>query len=59
MAFYTDMAPGDTLVINGTIVTLEKKSGKRARLRVEGDAEVRRVPAKPPHGKEPPDGRRS
>lgn len=48
MAFFTDLAPGDTLIIGGTSVTVERKSGKRVRLRVEGDADIHRVPAPEP-----------
>ncbi|HRO60512.1 MAG TPA: hypothetical protein PKZ27_02765 [Rhodocyclaceae bacterium] len=57
MSFYTDLAPGDTLLIGGTLVTLEKKSGKRVRLKVEGDAKVQRVPQPQPAPQETPDGR--
>ena len=56
MTFYTDLAPGDTLQIGDTLVVFEKKSGRKARLKVVGDAEVRRRPPPPPE-QEPTDGR--
>ena len=56
MTFYTDLEPGDTLQIGDTLVALEKKSGRKVRLKVVGDAEVRRLPRTPPD-QEQPDGR--
>lgn len=35
---YLDLAPGDSVVLeNGMTITLEHKSGRRARLRLNGD----------------------
>lgn len=40
MALFLDVGTEDTLRIGDTLVTLEYKSGRRARLRIEGSAEV-------------------
>lgn len=56
MTFYTDLAPGDMLKIGDTVVVFEKKSGRKARLKILGDAEVRRLPQPPPE-QEHADGR--
>lgn len=43
MALFLDVGPNDMLRINDTIVTVERKSGSRARLRILGPAEVELV----------------
>lgn len=49
MAVYQELAPGDTLLIgSGTRIRLERKSGGRARLRIESDQDVDRVKAGEP-----------
>lgn len=46
MAFFVDLAPGDTLVVgHGTRIVMESKTGQRARLRVDSDQDVERVKA--------------
>lgn len=40
MALFLDVSTEDILRIGDTLVTLEQKSGKRARIRIEGPAEV-------------------
>lgn len=57
MPYYTDLAPGDTLQIGDTLVTLEKKSGRKVRLKVVGVADVRRLPPPPVPPQEQDDGR--
>ena len=39
--FY-DLQPGDVLSINGSFITVESKTGRRVRLKVESDAPVQR-----------------
>jgi hypothetical protein len=61
MAFFFELAIGDTLAIgDGTRLVLEKKSGQRARFRIESDQDVERFkvgervpPMKPAPGREP------
>lgn len=49
MSVFMDLAPGDTLLIGAdTRIRMEHKSGKRARLAVTSDADVKRVPAGDP-----------
>ena len=49
MRVYQELSPGDTLVIgNGTRVTLEHKSGRRARLRIESTEDIEHVQAAAP-----------
>lgn len=51
MAVFIELDPGDTLAIGPrTRVRLERKSGQRARLRIESDEDIERVKA----GDEPP-----
>lgn len=40
MSLFLDVSIDDVLRIGGTFVTLERKSGQRARLRIIGPAEV-------------------
>jgi hypothetical protein len=35
MALYRDLKPGDSCIIGDAMVTLESKSGQRARLRID------------------------
>lgn len=43
---YRELRPGETLVIDGPVhVTLEAKSGQRARLRVETDSRTYLLPS--------------
>lgn len=40
MALYLDVGPDDMVRIGNTIITIERKSGQRARLRIIGPDEV-------------------
>lgn len=40
MALYLDVGPDDMVRIGSTVVTIERKSGARARLRIIGTDEV-------------------
>lgn len=40
MALYLDVGPDDALRLGTTLVYVERKSGTRVRLRIEGDAKV-------------------
>ena len=40
MALYLDVEPGETVLIGGARVAVQKKSGSRVRLRIEADAVV-------------------
>ena len=41
MALFMDIGPNDTICVGGdTYITLEKKSGQRARLRIVGDTPI-------------------
>lgn len=40
MALFLDVDTEDTLHVGDTVIKLEAKSGRRARLRIEGPAEV-------------------
>ena len=41
MALFLDISTDDTLELDdGTVITLERKSGTRARLRIDGPAHV-------------------
>ena len=40
MALFLDVSTDDELLVGGTAIKLVSKSGRRARLRIEGDAEV-------------------
>ena len=51
MALIQELAPGDTLVIGNTRIRLERKSGQRARLRIDSDQDVEHVKA---GGEQPP-----
>lgn len=42
--FY-ELRPGETLEVGGSRITLELKSGQRARLRVESDVPTRKLSA--------------
>lgn len=60
MALFLDVGPDDQLRIGDTIVTLERKSGKRARLKIVGPDEVemtQREPPQPPNGQVVDNGR--
>lgn len=41
MALYLDVGPADVLRIGGVTVTVERKTGSRARLRIENADDVR------------------
>jgi hypothetical protein len=43
MALFLDVGPNDVVCIDGTYVTIERKSGQRARLRFVGPADVELV----------------
>lgn len=44
VALFLDIGPGDELRIgDGAVLTLEHKSGRRARLRITGEADVKLV----------------
>ena len=48
MALFLDLGPNDILRVGeNTFITIEKKSGQRARLRItgDGDVEMKRKPA--------------
>lgn len=61
MALYLDIGPTDELRIgDGAVVTLEYKSGRRARLKISGTydvAMVKKQPTPPPPPAEDADGR--
>lgn len=40
MALFLDVDHGETIVIGGSRITLQKKSGTRARLRIDSEEEV-------------------
>lgn len=49
MAVYLDFDQGDTLVIgDGTRVVFEHKSGRRTRVRIESEHDIRRIQAGDP-----------
>jgi hypothetical protein len=49
MAYYMELAPGDTLVVgDGTRISVERKSGQRTRLKIESDQDVERIKAGEP-----------
>lgn len=48
MSLIMELAPGDTLIIGGTNVRLERKTGQRARLVIDSPDGVRRVKAGEP-----------
>lgn len=57
---FMDLKVGEALQIGGGItVTLEQKSGQRAKLRFDGCDEVRRVPDRRAEPREGQTGRRS
>jgi hypothetical protein len=41
MALFLDVSPGDRVIIGGTIVTVEEKSGRRIRFRIDTHADVK------------------
>lgn len=48
MAFFLDLAVGDTLLIGDSQLKLEKKSGQRARLAINSTKDVERIKAGEP-----------
>lgn len=60
MALFLDVGTDDELRVGSTSIQLVYKSGRRARLRIEGDAEVELVRAdRRPAPKEPQDDGRA
>ena len=55
MALFLDVGADDELRVGGTSIQLVYKSGRRARLRIDGDAEVELVRADRRPPKEPQD----
>lgn len=46
MAVFQELAPGDVLMIGpDTRIRMERKSGSRARLRIDSTQDIERVPA--------------
>lgn len=45
MAVYMDLAQGDTLVIGGSRVRIERKSGQRVRLMIDSQEDIERIKA--------------
>ncbi|MGC1549385.1 MAG: hypothetical protein WA777_12720 [Rhodanobacter sp.] len=44
MPFFQELAPGDTLMVgHDTRITLVAKSGQRARLKIDSDADIERI----------------
>jgi hypothetical protein len=48
MAVFMELAPGDTLVIGQSRIVYERKSGQRARLKVDSHEDVERIKAGEP-----------
>lgn len=49
MAVFQELAPGDVLMIGpDTRIRMERKSGSRARLRIDSTQDIERVPAGQP-----------
>ena len=41
MALFLDASPGDRIIIGGSVVTIEEKSGRRIRFRIDTHADVK------------------
>ena len=48
MAVYQELAQGDTLIVGGSRIRLERKSGQRARLMIDSDQDIEVVKAGDP-----------